>query len=171
MARAAKAIRTTLVVVLCAGLLCNLWLLASTALFPRELPGVLGFSPLAVASGSMEPALSAGDLAIVHREGSYQVGDVVAFWDGGSLTTHRIVADGPEGFVTKGDFNNAQDALPVAPEHVAGRVVLSVPLVGGAALFLRTPAGLGLLVVVGLAALVLPDALRRVRRRGEGCAA
>ncbi len=158
MARAAKAIRTTLVVVLCAGLLCNLWLLASAALFPRELPGVLGFSPLAVASGSMEPALSASDLAIVHREGSYRVGDVVAFWDGGSLTTHRIVADGPEGFVTKGDFNNAQDALPVAPEHVAGRVVLSVPLVGGAALFLRTPAGLGLLVVVGLAVLVLPDA-------------
>ena len=171
MARAAKAIRTTLVVVLCAGLLCNLWLLASAALFPRELPGVLGFSPLAVASGSMEPALSAGDLAIVHREGSYRVGDVVAFWDGGSLTTHRIVADGPEGFVTKGDFNNAQDALPVAPGHVAGRVVLSVPLVGGAALFLRTPAGLGLLVVVGLAVLVLPDALRRVRRRGEECAA
>ena len=99
------------------------------------------------------------------------MGDVVAFWDGGSLTTHRIVADGPEGFVTKGDFNNAQDALPVAPEHVAGRVVLSVPLVGGAALFLRTPAGLGLLVVVGLAVLVLPDALRRVRRRGEECAA
>ena len=32
MARAAKAIRTTLVVVLCAGLLCNLWLLASAAL-------------------------------------------------------------------------------------------------------------------------------------------
>lgn len=171
MARAAKAIRAALVAMLCAGLLCNLWLLASAALFPGELPGVLGFSPLAVASGSMEPALSTGDLAVVHREASYQAGDVVAFWDGGSLTTHRIVAEGPEGFVTKGDSNNVQDPRPVAPDQVAGRVVLAVPLVGEAVLFLRTPAGLGLLVALGLAALVLPDGLRRVRRRGEECAA
>ena len=56
----------------------------------------------------------------------------------------------------------------------AGRraqLIRTLGVTGGAALFLRTPAGLGLLVVVGLAALVLPDALRRGRRRGEECAA
>lgn len=61
----------------------------------------------------MEPTFSAGDLIILHREDVYQVGDVISFWDEGSLTTHRVISQAPEELTTKGDFNNAQDSRPV----------------------------------------------------------
>ena len=169
--RIASIVRAVLGAALCLALACCLWQVAARTIFHQELPSVLGYSLLAVASGSMEPALSAGDLVVVHREDGYRVGDVVAFWDEGSLTTHRLVAEAPEGFATKGDANNVQDGRPVAAGQIAGRVVLAVPFVGAAALFLRTPAGLALLAVLGLLLVFWPDAHARARRRGEECAA
>lgn len=166
--RAARALFTTVVGLT---LLVGLWQVAARVLLDDDLPGVFGYSPLSIASGSMEPVLSAGDLVVVHREASYRVDDVVAFRDAGSLTTHRIVAEVPEGFVTKGDANNVQDGQPVSADQVVGRVVLAVPFAGEAALLLRTPAGLALLAVLGLTLLAWPDAARRARRGGEECAA
>lgn len=165
-----KTVRIILAAGICLVLACGLWQMVARALFHQELPSVLGYSALSVASGSMEPALSVGDLAVIHQEEKYQVGDVIAFWDEGVLTTHRAVSEGSDGFVTKGDFNNAQDARPVAAEQIAGRMVLAIPLAGSAILFLRTPQGLLLLLALGLLLIVLPDAAARLRSRGERCA-
>lgn len=164
-------VRGVLTAALCLALACGLWQVAARMLFHQELPDVLGYAPLAVVSGSMEPAISVGDLVVVHREGAYQAGDVIAFQDGGALTTHRIVAEGPEGFVTKGDANNAQDARPVAAEQVAGRVVLAIPFAGSAALFLRTPPGLALFAALGLVLVLWPDARTRADRKKARCVA
>lgn len=57
----------------------------------------------------MEPAVSAGDLVLVHRREAYGRGDIVMFDNGGISVTHRIVKKAKEGFVTKGDANNVPD--------------------------------------------------------------
>lgn len=155
---------------LCLILLCNLWQLAARVLFHQELPTVFGYAQLTVISGSMEPTFSAGDILIIHREESYQVGDVISFWDEGGLTTHRIIGQGSEGFTTKGDFNNAEDSRPVTANEIAGRVVLVIPLAGQLILFLRTPLGFLLLLLLGLLLLFLPDLWRRLRYKGKRCA-
>ena len=86
-----KSAHLLLIALLCLALGCSLWQLAARALFPQQLPMIGGYAQLTVLSGSMEPAFSAGDLIIIHRETSYQVGDIVSFWDEGSLTTHRLI--------------------------------------------------------------------------------
>lgn len=164
-----KTVRIVLATVLCLVVACGLWFIVARTVFHQEQPSVFGYLPLAVVSGSMEPAVSVGDLMVVHQEEAYRVGDVVAFWDGGSLTTHRIVAQTPAGFITKGDANNAQDSQPVVQEQIAGRMVLAFPAVGSVLLFLRTPLGLLVLVTMGVVAVVLPECAGRTRRKKERC--
>lgn len=168
--RILKFVHALFIGLLCLVLLCNLWQLAARALFHQEVPAVFGYAQLTVLSGSMEPAFSAGDMLIIHREESYAVGDVISFRDEGGLTTHRIVGQGPEGFTTKGDFNNAEDSRPVSPDEIAGRVVLVIPFAGRVFLFLRTPLGLLSLLLLGLLLLFLPDLWERIRYKGKRCA-
>jgi signal peptidase len=69
-----------------------------------------------VTSGSMEPTLEPGDGFVAvppELAGSLGEGDVVIFEaeevDGGGLTTHRIVGETGDGFLTQGDANPFTD--------------------------------------------------------------
>ena len=107
-----------------------------------------------ILSGSMEPALSPGDVVIVSDSASVQVGDVITF-DGGDTVpiTHRIIGVEDGQYITKGDANENVDGAAVPPANVLGRVVLTIPLVGYVILWANTPVGQILLVVVPLVAL------------------
>jgi len=107
-----------------------------------------------ILSGSMEPALSPGDVVIVSDSVSVQVGDVITF-DGGDTVpiTHRIIGVEDGQYITKGDANENADSVPVPPANVLGRVVLSIPLVGYVILWANTGVGQILLVVIPLVAL------------------
>lgn len=107
--------------------------------------GLLPVAPVAVATGSMEPAIQVGDVVIVCRADpdKLQVGDIIRYRCDGYTVIHRIVArqDGVDGqalsFTTQGDSNNGPDTAPVSPEQVMGKVVLTVPKVGGLTLWLH----------------------------------
>ena len=107
-----------------------------------------------ILSGSMEPALSPGDVVIVSDSASVQVGDVITF-DGGDTVpiTHRIIGVEDGQYITKGDANENVDGAAVPPVNVLGRVVLTIPVVGYVVLWANTPVGQILLVVVPLVAL------------------
>lgn len=89
-------------------------------------PILLGY----VATGSMEPAMDAGDGFVAVPSavtGSPSEGDVVVFdarelHDGG-LTTHRIVDETDEGYVTKGDANPFTDQDGGEPPVTDGQIV------------------------------------------------
>lgn len=75
-------------------------------------PVLFGF----VSTGSMSPALDAGDgfVAVppaIH--GDISQGDVITFdaseLEGGGLTTHRVVGETDEGYLTQGDANPFRD--------------------------------------------------------------
>ena len=97
-------------------------------------PILLGY----VATGSMEPTLNAGDGFVAVPSAvtdSPEVGDVVVFeattLHGGGLTTHRIVDETEEGYVTRGDANPFTDQDGGEP-HVTDRQIKAVALqVGG----------------------------------------
>ena len=163
--RIGKIIQGILLVLLVPLLLINLWQAAARAVFHQETPYLFGYAALTVLSGSMEPAFSAGDLLVIHKESEYAEEDIVAYRDDEGLTTHRIIEKGPRGFTTKGDYNNAPDLGPVLPEQIAGRVVLVIPALGRVLLFLRTPAGLLALLAAGLLLLLLPAGWRRLQNR------
>jgi signal peptidase I len=105
-----------------------------------------------VYSGSMEPAISTGDLVItgpVAADG-IRVGDVITFATPKGFICHRVVAitgAPPEQIVTKGDANRSPDQNPVAPGNVAGKLLFTIPLAGYLVNFVQTLPGLLLTIL------------------------
>ncbi|WP_226480723.1 signal peptidase I [Natrinema amylolyticum] len=109
-------------------------------------PILLGY----VSSGSMEPTMDTGDgfVAIPSLVTDVEEGDVVVYQarelhDGG-LTTHRVVGETEEGYVTKGDANPFTDQDGGEPHVTEGQIVAEVLQVNGAVV---TIPGLGTLVL------------------------
>lgn len=165
---AGKITRLTVVLLLGALLAGNLYFLFMERVAGTEHPTLLGYSVAVVASGSMEPSLSVGDMIVNRVESDYEEGDIITFRSGDSLTTHRIVAVTSAGYATKGDANNAVDPDIVSPESVVGRVAGRIPHVGNAIFFLRTPLGMVLLIFAGLLMIELPFVFQRHRDLTDG---
>lgn len=145
-------------------------LLAGTA------PSVLGFESFVVLSGSMEPAIMTGDVAVVAPTTSsdLRVGDIITYrtpQQPDVIVTHRLISVGRDDqgrsmFETKGDANSVPDQVPVESGAVLGKVVYSLPKVGYLVTFARNTEGkLALIALPGL--LLVADYLRsRPGKRG-----
>lgn len=135
---------------------CNLYLLAASYFGGQTAPSVFGYSTAILTSGSMEPALCVNDLILIHRQSTYEEGDIITFADGESLVTHRIIEKDRNSYRTQGDANNSADSTPVSRESIKGKVILRVPGAGKLIYALRTPAGMTALIFIGLLLIELP---------------
>lgn len=125
---------------------------------------------------SMNPVYYAGDLVVVVKENSYEVGQIAAYHGAGGVETlHRIIGGDPAtGFVFKGDNNQSIDEFNPTAEELIGRAVLHVPQGGKWLRPLLSPTGLGMLgflFVSGGAATVnsrrdIPRGRRKKRAKG-----
>lgn len=97
---------------------------------------------------SMQPVYHAGDLVIIAKSDSYEIGQIAAYTsaDGRMEVLHRIIGgDAATGFVLKGDNNESTDsALPTGGE-LTGRAVLHIPAIGTWIKPLLSPTGLGMI--------------------------
>lgn len=107
-----------------------------------------GPKTFSVLSGSMEPAISVGSMALVIPQKSYSPYDIIAFDIDGQTVIHRITQTIPLGskikFITRGDANNAVDSTLVDQEKTQGKVFLSIPCLG----LVKTPKGFALFIVL-----------------------
>lgn len=138
-------------------------------------PLAVGGRPYTVLSGSMEPAIGAGDVVVGFRARPEDVrrGDVVTFKDPAAadrLITHRVRAVSVRGsnvvFRTKGDAVSATERWQVSRGATLSEVRYRIPEIGRLALLAREPAGLVLLVLAPLALLGIQE-LRRIWRPAE----
>lgn len=113
-----------------------------------------------VQSGSMEPAIKVGALAVIRPASTYKVGDIITFGKDSKTevpTTHRIVADrvvsGTLLYTTKGDANENNDTKEVKQSEIIGKTLFSVPYLGYIIDFAKQP--LGFAILVGLPALYI----------------
>lgn len=130
----------------------------------NPLPTVFGWGNAVVLSGSMEPELPVGALIWIHKHDVYSPGDVVTFEENGTLVTHRLVSVDEDTAITKGDANNTEDA-PIDVRQICGKVSAVWPGVGRALLFLKSPAGIVLLLLCGGLILFFPG--RFIKKGGE----
>jgi signal peptidase len=131
----------------------------------------LGWHLDIIRSGSMEPAMKAGSVAIIKPVDvqTLKVGDVITYrssTDSAAHTTHRIIEVRQSGeslvFHTKGDASEDADVNAVPAQYVLGRVWLSVPYVAHVINCIRTPLGLGL--VIGIpAGIIIVIGLVKIR--------
>ena len=108
----------------------------------------VGFRTYSILSGSMEPEINTGDLAIVK---SVDAEDVKYE---GKVVTHRVVEKNEEGFITKGDNNNTNDTEIVRGEDLIGKVLFHMPFLGYVTVFLSKPIAIsGLMVLIAISIL------------------
>jgi len=99
---------------------------------------------------SMEPNYHSGDLVIVRKARTYQVGDVVTYRNAemGAYVIHRIIGIQQGQIVLKGDNNSWIDAYHPTHDEMIGKQWLHVPRLGRAMQWLRTPLNLSLSIVL-----------------------
>jgi signal peptidase len=158
-----KVFRAVFMAIMIAILLINGYLLAAKLIFKNDLPKLFGFAQIIVISGSMEPAVDVGDMLIIREQSSYKVNDIVTYHSNNNLITHRVVDVSDATIYTKGDANNVTDE-PVSLAAVEGNVVLLIPGVGNLLLFLKSPLGILLMLVVLFLLIEIPFVIERHQR-------
>jgi signal peptidase len=104
------------------------------------IPSLNRGATLTVMTGSMQPTLKAGDLAVVFGVEGFDdvaVPDIVSFQPNPmdpTLVTHRLVGwttddEGVRMAITRGDANNASDP-PIYEKQLKARMAYSVPYLG-----------------------------------------
>lgn len=85
----------------------------------------LGYKPVVVVSGSMEPYIETGAVAIVKKTEDIQEGDVIFFRpEEKAYVLHRYIGQDENGnIITKGDANETADFDHIKPEQAEGKVV------------------------------------------------
>lgn len=127
----------------------NMFSLNASRLAGNAVPMPFGFGASVVLSGSMEPALSVGDLLIIQERGSYETGDIVVYQSGAVPVVHRIVGISDETVTTRGDANNANDT-PFPVSAIKGEVVAAIPLIGYLIWALKSPVGIAATLVAAV---------------------
>ncbi len=130
-------------------------------------PSLFGNRLYVVDSGSMEPSMPVNSLIVVKEmtPDQIKVGDILTYYGANSKTrvTHRVIEIGPNNdyFITQGDANNVEDAMPVERNQVIGKVALTIPLVGYAFRFLSSLPGIIFIISLGIIGFIAPLIFKR----------
>lgn len=147
--RLSRILSLILVAVLILLLSINIYFIAAKAITGGKQPTLFGYSSAVVITGSMSGSIEVNDLVITHKEDNYLPGDIIMFHSGTHVVTHRIVECVTEGFLTKGDANNATDQDIVVGEQIIGKVILVIPRLGVVQQFTSTPLGMLCIALLG----------------------
>lgn len=170
MSRAAKglgtAVKIVLIVLIVLLLFYNVIMLFGKFVLKQDKPTFFGIAFSVVTSGSMEPTIKVHDVIVTKSQSSYEVGDVITFFDSArnEYVTHRIVLKTQEAYTTKGDANNGQDAFSVPQSAVVGKVVGNLGGVGKVVQFLQSPLGFFCVIAVGAVAYFAVDLISKAKR-------
>ncbi len=162
-----EIIKYILIGILTLAILSNSYVMIMRKVRPGSQPAIFGYSVALVVSGSMEPAVCVDDIIIIKNQKSYKKNDIISFSNGKSLYTHRIVEITTEGFVTKGDANNAADDVLVKEAEVSGKVIYVIPRIGSIVYFLRSPLGIMLIILFIFGTLLMPDKINKKENDDE----
>ncbi len=121
-----------------------IWIL----LAPTKIGGQTSY--VIIHGNSMEPKFHTGDLAIVRKASSYQVGDIVAYWNDSmaAYTIHRIIDTRQDRFIMKGDNNSWIDPIQPGQEEIIGKLWIYLPKVGKTVEWLRSPINFALILAL-----------------------
>ena len=109
-------------------------------------PVLLGYTELAVLTGSMQPTLPVGSLIYIKEAdpAQLQVGDVITYQlEGDTMVTHRVVEIDPDAqtLTTQGDANSDPDGA-ITFDRLVGKMDFYIPYLGYISLNIRTPIGI-----------------------------
>lgn len=118
------------------------------AFAPASLGGKVAY--VIVNGVSMEPGYHLGDLTIMRRAASYEVGDIVTYRDAEmqAYVIHRIIGIDQDQYVLQGDNNSWIDAYRPTNEEIVGKLWIYIPKVGKLFKWMRAPRNMALTVLL-----------------------
>lgn len=135
------------------------------------LPMVIGYHPVVVLSGSMEPSYPVGSITYYRkcRFEEVNAGDAITFRAGESLVTHRVEEKNElsRTFTTKGDNNETKDMNPVSEAELVGKTApFAIPYLG---YFVTYGKNMAVIVPMGVV-LVVSYLLDCLEKKGKAAA-
>ena len=160
-------------------LVINIVLIIESYVNPKEVPSLLGITPMVVVTDSMKPTITGGDMILDVKVPAEEVqpGDIISFFDPTRpdrdvVITHRVIrveeSGGELSFVTKGDANNTIDIPAVPASCYVGVYRTTIPVLGGIVLFMRTTLGVIVTVIVPVLAVIAYELLKARKKAKEG---
>lgn len=111
----------------------GLIVMAVTVLFAC---GIFRIYPVAIASNSMRPVFSRGDIQVIDKKVQvYDVGDIIQFYGlNNTVFVHRVVSirkeKGNVYYTTKGDNNDTVDLMEISQNRVIGKSIFTIKYLG-----------------------------------------
>lgn len=109
------------------------------AFAPTKLGGSTAY--VIVDGNSMEPDFHRGDLVIIRNANSYEIGDIVTYWDNSlpAYVIHRIIGIEQDNFLLQGDNNGWIDITRPSTEDILGKLWIHIPNLGKLMAWVRIP--------------------------------
>lgn len=138
-------------------------------------PLVMGYHPVVVLSGSMEPTYHVGSV-IYYKAAPFEqinVGDPITFVgaEGGAMVTHRVVEkdETARAFGTEGDANDGRDPGMVPYSNVVGKAgKISIPYGGYFVNYGKQPFVIAIMVIILLAGTVVDHLAKEEKKDSKG---
>ena len=92
-----------------------------TKVMKKSYPNYFGYTYFQILTGSMEPAIYQDDIVFVRVTDKIKENDIISFENDKEIITHRVIEVVDDGYVTKGDNNNASDGV-IEKKQVIGKV-------------------------------------------------
>lgn len=153
-----KKIGKMIVTIIVVGILfANIYNFILIKVLHKDAGTINGYAFLEVISGSMEPTINVGDLVVINmNDKDIKENDIITFVNPDTtLITHRVNEKKDDGFVTKGDANNAVDEEIVIKDNIAGKYVFRIPYLGIIINAFQKPLTLVLILIMGIIICIL----------------
>lgn len=113
----------------------NIVFIAIALLLCALISGIFRYKLVSIGSESMSPSINKGDAVIIasyKNESDINIDDIIYFRseDNNKYIVHRVINKNEEGYITKGDSNNAEDSFVVPYNNIRGKVVKVIPYIG-----------------------------------------
>lgn len=132
----------------------NMTLIIDAYLNPGKTPSFFGYKNFTIVSRSMEDTINVNDVIIVKEvpQDEIQKDDIIAFYQGGEVITHRIInvieKDGVIRYETKGDNNVHADDNLVSYGQIEGKYQFKISGFGIILRILKNPVTIIVLVII-----------------------
>lgn len=149
-----RTIRIIISLIIIPILIYNIGLIVKSIINPTKTPDFFGYKTFVVISGSMEPEIDIYDIVGIKEvdQNELEINDIIAFRQGQSIITHRIIEikneDGNIKYITKGDNNNIKDENEVHYSEIEGKLSFKIKKLGFIIVLLKNKIVLILVLVV-----------------------